>query len=37
MGMVGKIQVREKRDKPLSHVQDRRSFADRDGFAPPVR
>jgi hypothetical protein len=39
-GMVGQIRVREMRRKRYespSHVLDRRSFADRNGFAPPVR
>jgi hypothetical protein len=38
--MVGQIEVgemRRKRYKAPSHVLDRRPFADRSGFAPPVR
>jgi hypothetical protein len=40
VGMAGQIKVREmrrKRYKSPSYVLDRRSFADRDGSAPPVR
>jgi hypothetical protein len=39
-GMAGQIrgwEMRHKRHMPPSHVLDRRSFADRDGLAPPVR
>ena len=39
-GVAGQIEVREmrrRRYKFPSYVLDRRSFADRDGSAPPVR